>query len=63
MAIVVDKEARAKINLSLLVTGRKPDGYHTLDSIILFVSFCDRLSYKIDKEVSLDISGPFGDPL
>ncbi|MEK9692098.1 MAG: 4-(cytidine 5'-diphospho)-2-C-methyl-D-erythritol kinase [Rhodospirillaceae bacterium] len=63
MAIVVDKEARAKINLSLLVTGRKSDGYHTLDSIIFFVSFCDRLSYRIDKEVSLDISGPFGDPL
>ena len=63
MAIAVDKEARAKINLSLLVTGRKPDGYHTLDSIVFFVSFCDRLSYRIAKELSLEISGPFGDPL
>lgn len=63
MAISVYKEARAKINLSLLVTGRKSDGYHTLDSIIFFVSFCDRLSFRIDKKLSLEISGPFGDPL
>ena len=60
MPTVVYKEARAKINLSLLVTGRKPDGYHTLDSIIFFVNFCDRLSFRIDKELSLEISGPFG---
>ena len=63
MSTVVYKEARAKINLSLLVTGRKSDGYHTLDSIIFFVSFCDRLSFRIDKELSLEISGPFSDSL
>ena len=63
MSTVVYKEARAKINLSLLVTGRKSDGYHTLDSIIFFVGFCDRLSFRIDKELSLEISGPFSDSL
>ncbi len=63
MSTVVYKEARAKINLSLLITGRKSDGYHTLDSIIFFVSFCDRLSFRIDKELSLEISGPFSDSL
>ena len=63
MAIAVYKAARAKINLSLLVTGRKSDGYHTLDSIIFFVSFCDRLSFRIDEELSLEISGPFSDSL
>ena len=62
MTIAVYKVARAKINLSLLVTGRKSDGYHTLDSIIFFVSFCDRLSFRIDKELSLEMSGPFRDP-
>lgn len=61
--MALDKEARAKINLSLLITGRKPDGYHTLDSIILFVNFCDRLSFKIDNEISLEITGPFGNAL
>ena len=63
MAIAVYKAARAKINLSLLVTGRRSDGYHTLDSIIFFVSFCDRLSFRIDKELSLEMSGPFRDSL
>ena len=63
MSTVVYKEARAKINLSLLITGRKSDGYHILDSIIFFVSFCDRLSFRIDKELSLEISGPFSDSL
>ena len=63
MSTVVYKEARAKINLSLLITGRKSDGYHTLDSIIFFVSFCDRLSFRIDEELSLEISGPFSDSL
>ena len=63
MSTVVYKEARAKINLSLLITGRKSDGYHTLDSIIFFVSFCDRLSFRIDQELSLEISGPLSDSL
>ena len=46
-----------------MITGRKSDGYHTLDSIIFFVSFCDRLSFRIDKELSLEISGPFSESL
>ena len=33
--------ARAKVNLDLLVTGRRPDGYHELDSL---VAFADRQS-------------------
>ncbi|MCU0856126.1 MAG: 4-(cytidine 5'-diphospho)-2-C-methyl-D-erythritol kinase, partial [Rhodobacteraceae bacterium] len=28
--------APAKINLTLHVTGRRPDGYHLLDSLVAF---------------------------
>jgi len=30
--------ARAKVNLYLHVTGRRADGYHLLDSLIVFAS-------------------------
>jgi 4-diphosphocytidyl-2-C-methyl-D-erythritol kinase len=36
-------EAPAKINLRLRVTGRRPDGYHTLDSDLALLDLADRL--------------------
>ena len=33
---VVESFAPAKINLTLHVTGRRPDGYHELDSLVMF---------------------------
>ncbi|NLG38258.1 MAG: 4-(cytidine 5'-diphospho)-2-C-methyl-D-erythritol kinase [Clostridiales bacterium] len=36
-------EARAKVNLSLHVTGRRGDGYHTLDTIMASVDLADTL--------------------
>lgn len=35
--------APAKVNLWLEVTGRRPDGYHELDSLVVFASWGDRL--------------------
>lgn len=37
-------EANAKINLTLDVTGKRPDGYHTICSVFQSVTLCDRLS-------------------
>ncbi len=37
----------AKINLSLDVTGKRPDGYHTLDSIFQTVSVYDKLEIAV----------------
>jgi 4-diphosphocytidyl-2-C-methyl-D-erythritol kinase len=36
-------EAPAKLNLRLAVTGRRPDGYHTLDTEMVLLELADRL--------------------
>jgi 4-diphosphocytidyl-2-C-methyl-D-erythritol kinase len=36
----------AKINLSLRVLGRRPDGYHELETVFQTVSLCDRLEFR-----------------
>jgi len=55
--------APAKINLTLLVTGRRADGYHLLDSFVVFAGAHDRLSAIPADRLSLDITGPFGSVL
>jgi 4-diphosphocytidyl-2-C-methyl-D-erythritol kinase len=52
--------APAKINLTLLVTGKRPDGYHLLDSLVVFAGAHDCLSAAPADELSLGIGGPFG---
>lgn len=51
--------ARAKINLALHVVGRRPDGYHELDSIVAFADIADRLTFESAADWHLDIVGPF----
>ena len=51
--------APAKVNLSLLVTGRRADGYHLLDSLVVFGPAADRLHASPATELSLRIEGPF----
>jgi 4-diphosphocytidyl-2-C-methyl-D-erythritol kinase len=51
--------APAKVNLYLHLCGRRPDGYHLLDSLVVFPAVGDRLSVERSNSVSLDVSGPF----
>lgn len=55
--------APAKINLDLLITGRRDDGYHLLDSIIVFTELGDELTVDKSDQLSLTISGPFANVL
>ncbi|MCB8874294.1 4-(cytidine 5'-diphospho)-2-C-methyl-D-erythritol kinase [Acidisoma silvae] len=55
--------APAKVNLTLRVTGRRPDGYHLLDSLVVFAGVGDRLSVSPADDLSLTVTGPFGGPL
>ncbi|MDR7123279.1 4-(cytidine 5'-diphospho)-2-C-methyl-D-erythritol kinase [Pseudotabrizicola sp. 4114] len=54
----VEEFAPAKINLSLHVTGQRADGYHLLDSLVVFANVGDRLSLRADDRLSLQITGP-----
>lgn len=51
--------AAAKINLALHVTGRRPDGYHLLESLAVFTAHGDRLSVSPAAEDSFSVEGPF----
>jgi 4-diphosphocytidyl-2-C-methyl-D-erythritol kinase len=51
--------APAKINLHLHVVGRRDDGYHLLDSLVVFAAVGDRLSVSAGSELSLTVTGPF----
>ncbi len=48
--------ARAKVNLSLHITGKRADGYHLLDSIVVFPEVGDELRREGE---GLRLSGPF----
>jgi 4-diphosphocytidyl-2-C-methyl-D-erythritol kinase len=55
----IEEQAPAKINLDLLITGRRPDGYHELDSLVVFGAPRDRLTFRSDDRLRLDVVGPF----
>jgi 4-diphosphocytidyl-2-C-methyl-D-erythritol kinase len=51
-------DARAKVNLTLRVVGRRVDGYHDLESVVAFCDCADRLTLKPGSELRLNTSGP-----
>ena len=60
MSEAADSEfAPAKVNLHLHVVGRRPDGYHLLDSLVVFAAVGDRLTVCAADELSLSVTGPF----
>lgn len=55
---VLEEAARAKVNLALHVVGKRKDGYHILDSLVLFADLADRLHMAPAAETALRITGP-----
>src|SRR3954451_23518610 len=51
-------DARAKVNLTLRVVGRRIDGYHDLESVVAFCDCADRLALEPGPELSLTTTGP-----
>ena len=60
LAASVRIDAPAKINLFLHVTGRRDEGYHLLESFVVFTEIGDRLVVEPADTLSLVIQGPFG---
>ena len=52
------EQARAKINLTLRVVGRRVDGYHDLESVVAFADCADTLTLDVGDELSLTTTGP-----
>ena len=55
------EEAFAKINLTLRVIGRRPDGYHELDSLVVFARVSDHLTFTPGPAFDLTVQGPTAD--
>jgi len=53
--------AAAKVNLTLEIPGRRPDGYHEIVSLVVFADVGDRLTFHPaeTRDISLDAEGPF----
>ena len=55
------EDARAKVNLTLRVVGRRVDGYHDLESVVAFADCADRLTLFPGAELQLKTTGPLAD--
>ncbi len=53
--------APAKVNLTLHITGQREDGYHLLDSLVVFADIGDRIDIFEANTLSLTIEGPEAD--
>ena len=50
--------APAKVNLTLRVLGRRPDGYHELESLVVFAAVGDGLAFMPGRSLALAVRGP-----
>ena len=57
----VVETAPAKINLALHITGRRADGYHELESLVVFAGVADELVAVRGRRDILAITGPFAE--
>ena len=48
-------QARAKINWTLDILGKRPDGYHELDMLMQSVTLCDQMTFETAEELSLRV--------
>ncbi|MGB7042507.1 MAG: 4-(cytidine 5'-diphospho)-2-C-methyl-D-erythritol kinase [Xanthobacteraceae bacterium] len=57
MSVPLVARAPAKVNLTLRVLGRRADGYHELESLVVFADCGDRLTFTPGSALSLTLSG------
>lgn len=56
--LVLSETAPAKVNLTLRVLRKRPDGYHELESLVAFADLADQLTLRLDAPLALSVSGP-----
>ncbi|MBO8093239.1 MAG: 4-(cytidine 5'-diphospho)-2-C-methyl-D-erythritol kinase [Prosthecochloris sp.] len=52
----ISVKAYAKINIGLFITGKRPDGYHTLETVFAPVNWYDRLVFRLSASLSMSCS-------
>ncbi len=52
------ERAPAKINLTLRVVGRRADGYHDIESLVVFAGVGDTLTFAPARALALTVDGP-----
>ena len=65
MKAIYDVLAPAKLNLFLHITGRRPDGYHLLQSVFMLIDWCDTLHFELrtDGHITRADLGPTSEAL
>jgi 4-diphosphocytidyl-2-C-methyl-D-erythritol kinase len=58
IAVARSEPAPAKVNLTLHVLGRRPDGYHELESLVVFAAIGDALAFTPGPNLTLTVRGP-----
>jgi 4-diphosphocytidyl-2-C-methyl-D-erythritol kinase len=58
VAVASAERAPAKVNLTLRVIGRRPDGYHELESLVVFAEVGDELTFVPGPALTLAVDGP-----
>ncbi|MBX5452343.1 MAG: 4-(cytidine 5'-diphospho)-2-C-methyl-D-erythritol kinase [Acidobacteriia bacterium] len=58
-----EEPAPAKVNLFLHILGKRADGYHLLESLVVFAAAADTLSLTQAETLSLQVAGPFAQAL
>ena len=52
----VGARAPAKLNLALAVHGRRPDGFHAINSLVLAVELCDELEFESTERPGIELT-------
>lgn len=56
--MVLRTRAPAKVNLTLHILGRRPDGFHDLESLVAFAGVADILEFYPGRPLGLQVLGP-----
>lgn len=59
--MILELKSPAKINLCLFVSGRRPDGYHNIETIFQMISLYDRLVFSeaLDEEIHISVDNKY----
>ena len=58
MLALLAERAPAKVNLTLQILGKRVDGYHDMESLVVFAGVGDQLTLRAGGDLTLDVTGP-----